>query len=590
MSRQWIKFRENFDSLTPLVHAATADLGTTHPEDDLAGWAIGESGFRNRFRTFYDKVNNEFKIQVNRGTESVAIWEDCLRVRESDCMITATNGFAAEGGFYGLDMPENLARTRSFVGGEWIFPHNLNTFPIFAQAYAHTGTKLTPTRVDVSDPNVAYFYFSREETGTAIVTADAANAEIFAPFYLTLTQTDNPSVIIKTQEKMTIRFKSGDFYLAQIEGDIAEIRLDRANITAIGNITVGESESGGFSKTASSLKFDSSDFYLSTGGGGTPLVSAKDTVFKESESGGSEFRSRTLSFDSSFFYLSSDGSGNPIVSSAGGGEANTASNLGAGEGVFAQKSGVDLQFKSLIAGSNITLTPTSTDITIASQGGGGFYGIVISDGTSAFKHDTIRVNPNEFYLTLEGGEPQINLQAGTVGEANTVSNLGAGEGVFSAKVGVDLQFKSLVAGTGITLTPSSTEIEIASTGGGGGFYGVLFKESQAGGYKERDDTLVFDSNYFYLTSNNAGKPIVSFTRETSFPLKAVAFFTSELEVSVDHSFETDDVVWSVYDSNRKAIIPMDVYMGINIAEFYFAKATTGRIVLIGIAPDEGGPF
>lgn len=50
----------------------------------------------------------------------------------------------------------------------------------------------------------------------------------------------------------------------------------------------------------------------------------------------------------------------------------TASNLGAGAGVFASKVGADFQFKSLVAGSNITLTPTATDITIASTGGGIF--------------------------------------------------------------------------------------------------------------------------------------------------------------------------------------------------------------------------
>lgn len=46
-------------------------------------------------------------------------------------------------------------------------------------------------------------------------------------------------------------------------------------------------------------------------------------------------------------------------------------------------------------------------------------------------------------------------------ENNTASNLGAGSGVFSAKVSSDLQFKSLVAGANVTLTPSSTEILIS---------------------------------------------------------------------------------------------------------------------------------
>lgn len=57
---------------------------------------------------------------------------------------------------------------------------------------------------------------------------------------------------------------------------------------------------------------------------------------------------------------------------AAGGETNTFSTLGTGTySVVGTKSGADLQFKELLAGSNISLATNSTSVTITSTGGGG---------------------------------------------------------------------------------------------------------------------------------------------------------------------------------------------------------------------------
>jgi len=57
---------------------------------------------------------------------------------------------------------------------------------------------------------------------------------------------------------------------------------------------------------------------------------------------------------------------------AAGGEVNTGANVGTGTGlVFRDKTGVTLNFKTLLQGSNITITNNADDITIAATGGTG---------------------------------------------------------------------------------------------------------------------------------------------------------------------------------------------------------------------------
>src|SRR6478736_5529939 len=64
------------------------------------------------------------------------------------------------------------------------------------------------------------------------------------------------------------------------------------------------------------------------------------------------------------------------------------------------------------------------------------------------------------------------------GEANTASNLGAGTGIFASKLGVNLQFKSLLAGSGVSISSSANDITISSTAGvWGGITGILSNQT-----------------------------------------------------------------------------------------------------------------
>ena len=129
------------------------------------------------------------------------------------------------------------------------------------------------------------------------------------------------------------------------------------------------------------------------------------------------------------------------------GEQNTASNLAGGEGIFAQKSGVDLEFKSLIAGTNVTIDSAASTLTI---------------------------------------------NATSIGEANTASNVGGGNEIFKQKALEDLQFRTLVAGPNVTIVSDADTLTISATSGGGSSLTV------------RDEGSVIDSAVSELNFTGTG--------------------------------------------------------------------------------------
>lgn len=114
-------------------------------------------------------------------------------------------------------------------------------------------------------------------------------------------------------------------------------------------------------------------------------------------------------------------------SGGGSGESNTASNIGtSGVGLFKQKSGVDLQFKNLVAGTNVSLNENLTENTLtidltSTQTPGGSTGDVQFNapgsqfsGNSNFSWDTTNNNK----LTVVG-----NISSTTF-SSSTTNNIG----------------------------------------------------------------------------------------------------------------------------------------------------------------------
>ena len=96
------------------------------------------------------------------------------------------------------------------------------------------------------------------------------------------------------------------------------------------------------------------------------------------------------------------------------GNVTDGANLGTGKKVFKSLVGTDLSFRSLVAGTGVTLVENATDITLSATG-------------------TI----------------------------STAGNLGAGKAIFAQIDSGNLQLRSLTVGTGLTTSNTATEINIA---------------------------------------------------------------------------------------------------------------------------------
>lgn len=173
----------------------------------------------------------------------------------------------------------------------------------------------------------------------------------------------------------------------------------------------------------------------------------------------------------------------PISLSGGTTTVTGSQNVGTGAGVFKELNAGTLKFYSFSAGTNVTITTGATEITINATGGGGSGETntmsSVGSGNSIFKQKTgvnfeIRSLSAGTNVTITTGDTiTINASSsGGSGETNTASSVGVGNSIFKQKSGVDLEFRSLSAGTNITITTGDT-ITINSTGGGGAGSAVI---------------------------------------------------------------------------------------------------------------------
>lgn len=145
-------------------------------------------------------------------------------------------------------------------------------------------------------------------------------------------------------------------------------------------------------------------------------------------------------------------------------------NLGAGEHILSDP-GTDerFNFKTLIAGNNITLTSdantitisNSSDIDVITQTNLGVGAAVLSNpGTdSSFAFKTLKAGPNILLNTTPNDITIVNQLTGEI----TQTNVGTGSGVlFDTGTNDTFHFKSINAGTNITVTNDNDNIFIST--------------------------------------------------------------------------------------------------------------------------------
>ena len=157
------------------------------------------------------------------------------------------------------------------------------------------------------------------------------------------------------------------------------------------------------------------------------------------------------------------------------GNTLTCANIGPASGptvaeVFSAKVGNTLQMKKLVAGINITLQNNETNIVIdASPGGNGISGLN-NEGGGAEIFDQIIGTTAILRTLIAGTGTSVTQNANNITIANsspassvTLTSAGGTETLVNSGTGPSLATKGLTAGAGITLTPSATDITITST-------------------------------------------------------------------------------------------------------------------------------
>jgi hypothetical protein len=300
----------------------------------LIGLAFGKQGFDNKYRLFFRKSTDEFCVQRNTGTEAVPVWEDvwCIRFSDGQLQVTSEGGLQSNAGFYGplphdlltigeigsqgntqFTLPNELffntdlgfyltsikggsnqgkpvvnfafpfGRSKTFeqTGRTWQVNHNFGVSPVLVQTMTDGDVIVIPDKVDVSNPNTAFFYFHEVTSGKALIATGGTGAVELRPvdpFYLAVRSSGQSAEGRVLRPNAELIFDKNHFYV-DVNLDLPSGTRPRANVSFIPQSDVEIT----FKDTVSSfqspeLNFNRDDFYLTPSKtSGRPVVNATGT-------------------------------------------------------------------------------------------------------------------------------------------------------------------------------------------------------------------------------------------------------------------------------------------------------------------------
>jgi hypothetical protein len=276
---------------------------------------------------------------------------------------------------------------------------------------------------------------------------------------------------------------------------------------------------------------------------------------------------------------------------------NAFQNIGPGAGVFAQEISGTVQFKSLVAGSSlISITPLPDRIIIDAPGsnanginldpisqGNIFAGLQAGTFNLLFRG----INPGTGISVTDAGNDII------IGALPQGNNTGTGVGIFEGQISGVSQFKSLIAGSGVTIVDNGTSITISdnsltSVGNIGPGAGV-FAQQIAGAVQLR--TLVAGPSGNIVITSLADRIIIDTTSIPPPPPPAPSYVANRTTTGSNLILSTASGYFQSVNATANINVVLPVLTSNNNLAFVIKNITaSANTIMVTYSADVTGQF